>query len=346
MNRVLGEQTVIDDAEVRDPKIGGVVLARQALAGQVRALCTVHDGRFVWDLVRQWLVIGAAATLAVWSQHWAGYVLAILVIATRQHALGILMHDGTHFRLLANRKANDAVCDLFCAFPVGMTTSRYRFEHLLHHRYLNTDNDPYWVDFQRDDTWHWPKRTGAALWVFARDLTLVNSSRWGKVMHRWSPWINHFPSDSPREGPPTLTGAERFRVYAFHVTVLGAFAVTGTLAQFALLWLVPLMTITPALVRLRTIGEHLAIPNRNELDASRHTEGSWFEKLTVAPFNINYHLDHHLFPAVPYYKLPELHKLLMTESTYVDRAILNRRYFGFGEGALLQQIVTPGSTQD
>jgi fatty acid desaturase len=29
--------------------------------------------------------------------------------------------------------------------------------------------------------------------------------------------------------------------------------------------------------------------------------------------NINYHLEHHLFPAVPWYNLPKLHRLLEPE---------------------------------
>ena len=317
----------------------GLVSVRDALASRLSQLTTVRDGRFLADLVTQWAIIAAAGALAVWSGHWAIYLLAMLVIATRQHALGILMHDGTHYRLLSNRALNDAVCDYFCALPVGMTTSRYRHEHFLHHRYLNTDKDPYWVDFQRDDTWHWPKRPAAAIWVFVRDLTSLNGPRWGAVMRRWSPWINHFPSKRLRSGPPTLTGAERTRVYLFHVAVISALALSTVWWQLAMLWLLPLMTLTPAMVRLRTIGEHLAIPNRSELDASRHTDGTWFEKLTVAPFNINYHLDHHLFPAVPYHQLPKLHALLLGEPTYASNAILNRRYFGFADGMLLGQIV-------
>lgn len=337
-------QSVLDALEVATAAgpgraIDRLVSVRSALVPKLAELTTVRDHRFLIDLFLQWATIAAVSVVAIWSAHWAVYVVAMLIIATRQHALGILMHDGTHYRLLSNRTLNDAICDYFCALPVGMSTSRYRHEHLLHHRYLNTDKDPYWVDFQRDDSWHWPKRPAAAIWVFIRDVTSLNGPRWGAVMRRWSPWINHFPSTRPRSGPPTLTGAERGRVYVFHAAVIGALALSPVWWQLAMLWLLPLMTVTPAMVRLRTIGEHLGIPNRSELDASRHTDGSWFEKLTVAPCNINYHLDHHLFPAVPYYNLPRLHELLLREPVYGSNAILNRRYFGFGQGMLLGQII-------
>ena len=330
--------SLLAEAAERDRNIGGVILARRGIAIRMRDLSAVRDGRFLADLALQWLVIALAFGLAVVSGHWAAYVAAAVVIATRQHALGILMHDGTHFRLLSNRALNDAVCDLFCAFPMGMATSRYRHEHMLHHRFLNTDGDPYWVDFKLDDNWHWPKRRGAALWVFFKDLTLLNLPRRIAVVHRWSPWPNHFGQQS---SPQALTRAERLRLYAFYAVVVGVLAATGAWLDVLLLWLLPSLTLTMALVRLRTIGEHLAIPNRHELDASRHTDGTLLEHLTVSPFNINYHVDHHLFPAVPYYNLPALHRLLLEDPSYRKHAILNRSYFGSGEGGLLREIISP-----
>jgi len=330
--------TLIAETAERDSSIAGVVLARRGMTARMRELTHVRDGRFLADLALQWLVIALAFGLAVHSGHWAAYAAAMVVIATRQHALGILMHDGTHYRLLSNRAFNDAVCDLLCAFPLGMATSRYRHDHMLHHRFLNTDGDPYWVDFKLDDNWHWPKRRGAALWVFFKDLTLLNLPRWLAVVHRWSPWVNHFGKQS---APPPLTRAERLRLYAFYAGVLGVITATDAWLGVLLLWLLPSLTLTMALVRLRTIGEHLALPDCHELDASRHTDGTLLEHLTVAPFNINFHVDHHLFPAVPYYNLPALHRLLLEDPSYRQHAILNRSYFGRGKGGLLSQIVSP-----
>jgi fatty acid desaturase len=301
-------------------------------------LTRVSNARFLADLALNWGLIAGAAALAIGTGHWLAYAAAIVVIATRQHALGIQMHDGTHYRCLRSRRLNDVVSDLFCALPVGMLTSRYRYEHLQHHRSLNTDDDPYWVDFQRDDTWHWPKPPAAAAWVFARDLLGLNSQRWGRVQWRWSPWVNHFARHEPK-GPPPTTASERACIYAFHVVLVGTLAVTGAWLSFALLWLLPLMTLTPAMVRLRTIAEHLLLPNRDEIDASRHTVGTWLERWTIAPHHINVHLAHHLFPLVPYYRLPALHALLMKDPRYAERIVMNRGYLGFGPGWMLGEMI-------
>jgi fatty acid desaturase len=32
--------------------------------------------------------------------------------------------------------------------------------------------------------------------------------------------------------------------------------------------------------------------------------------------NVNYHLEHHLYPSVPFHRLPELHALLMKRDSY------------------------------
>jgi fatty acid desaturase len=338
---VAGSDQLHDRAGGREASAGGLVLTRQGMSQHVAVLAKLNSARFVADLGFSWLLIVGAAALAIGTGHWVAWLAAMFVIATRQHALGVLMHDGTHYRAFASKRLNDAVCDLFCALPVGMLTSRYRHEHLKHHRTPNTDVDPYWVDFKHDDTWHWPKPPAAAAWVFARDLLGLNSSRWGRVQWRWSPWINHF-SRRDAKGPMPTTGAERLRIYLFHAVVLGALVYTGAWLEFALLWLLPLMTLVPAMVRLRTIAEHLLLSDRDEIEASRHTDGTWFERWSIAPYNINVHIAHHLFPAVPYYNLPALHRELMKDPRYAERAAINRGYLGFGPGWMLGQIVRRG----
>ena len=328
---------VVDSAD-RDESIGGIVLARAGLGREVRELSTVSDLRGAWAIARQWLVIAVAAGLAVWSGHWAVYLAAMVVIATRQHALGIIMHDATHYRIFTNRTVNDVVCDIFCSFPVGMTTSRYRYEHMLHHRYLNTDGDPYWVYFEEHSSWHWPKRPLEASWVFLRDLLGLNTLRNMQILWRWTPWCNHF---SRRDVPPPLTLGERLRLYLFFAGVIAVLAATNGWLTFFILWMVPLPTLTMAMVRFRTIAEHLAIPNEHELNATRHVDGTLLERLSISPLNINYHIAHHLFPSVPYYNLPKLHDILMRNEHFRRRARICKDYLSLEHGVLGEMLAKP-----
>src|SRR5437763_12406945 len=37
---------------------------------------------------------------------------------------------------------------------------------------------------------------------------------------------------------------------------------------------------------------------------------NWLGRALLFPHHVNYHLEHHLYPAVPHYRLPALHRLL------------------------------------
>ena len=69
-------------------------------------------------------------------------MLAAAIIGSRQQALGILVHDATHYLLYKNRTVNDIVSDLCCGFPVNISTTLYRSTHFRHHRFANTEQDP------------------------------------------------------------------------------------------------------------------------------------------------------------------------------------------------------------
>jgi fatty acid desaturase len=49
---------------------------------------------------------------------------------------------------------------------------------------------------------------------------------------------------------------------------------------------------------------------------TRTTLPRWWERLTLAPNHVNYHLEHHLLPTVPPYRLPALHRLLRERGFY------------------------------
>jgi hypothetical protein len=58
------------------------------------------------------------------------------------------------------------------------------------------------------------------------------------------------------------------------------------------------------ILRIRSIAEHYSVKNDHVLNRTRTTLPSLFEKMFIAPKNINYHLEHHLYPSVPFFRLP------------------------------------------
>lgn len=282
---------------------------------EFRRLNRISDAKAAWAIARQWLVIATSIALAIRLGHVWGYALAILVISTRQHALGILMHDATHYRLFKSKWANDFLGDVLCAFPINMSVSRYRHDHLLHHKHNMTERDPYWQEWKADSHWHWPKQRWEGLVLFARDIFMLNMSRVGKTVSKWSPWSNHL---GKALAPVPLTRAERVRLYAFWITLIVLTTVVHGWAILLLLWALPLSTLVVLYGRIRSVAEHLNLAETTEFDRTRHVTGNLVERLTVAPLNINVHLAHHLFPTVPQYNLPRLHEILMTYPPYAE----------------------------
>jgi fatty acid desaturase len=105
------------------------------------------------------------------------------------------------------------------------------------------------------------------------------------------------------------------------------------------LWVLPLITVVQAILRLRAIAEHGATTDfSSPLTAARtNLAPAWLEWL-IFPHQVNYHIEHHLYASVPHYHLPRLHRelasrgLLERAEVISFRRTLNKifaeRYFG------------------
>ena len=72
-----------------------------------------------------------------------------------------------------------------------------------------------------------------------------------------------------------------------------------------MLWILPLVTVVQAILRLRAIAEHGATTDfSSPLTAARtNVLPAWLEWL-LFPHHVNYHIEHHLYASVPHYNLP------------------------------------------
>ena len=81
---------------------------------------------------------------------------------------------------------------------------------------------------------------------------------------------------------------------------------------YPLLWLVPLLTWMMVITRIRNIAEHAVVPDSDDpLRNTRTTRARLLERAFIAPYYVNYHLEHHLLFYVPCYNLPRVHRILI-----------------------------------
>ncbi len=268
-------------------------------------------------IAHAWATIGLAiALVAVWPNPLT-FVLAVVVIGSRQLGLAILMHDGAHGALHPDERVNLRLSQWFCAYPIFAETRAYRRYHLKHHAHTQTDLDPdlilsrpfpitrasYRRKFWRDIT----GRTGYE----QRKAQLLNA-----LGPAGLPWRARLRSLWSTLGPQFTANAILFLLLAS----------LGVWWAYPLLWLLPLLTWMMVVTRVRNIAEHAVVPDdKDPLRNTRTTLASRLERLLFAPYYVNYHLEHHLFFYVPAYNLPKIHALLM-QGPHADRMEVEHGY--------------------
>ena len=279
-----------------------------------------------------WFVIAVAVAVVVIAEMWWLYPLAVVVIAGRQHALAVLVHEGAHGLLCQDRRWNDAMSDGLVAFPLLVSTELYRRHHFRHHRALNSPDDPD-VD-EVSGTWSRARWWCAAL-LDVSGLQMLGAA---KTAAQWSvPFALLNAGQRAQMSRGTLVG---FGLVATLAAL--SFTVLNGWLLFVAFWLVPMLTVLNFLFRIRSAAEHVGCAMTSELEGSRTVLAGPVARALIGPFNIGYHAEHHLYPSVPYHNLPALHRRLMDDPTYAARIHLNEGYL-WGPQSLLTELTHSSS---
>jgi fatty acid desaturase len=88
------------------------------------------------------------------------------------------------------------------------------------------------------------------------------------------------------------------------------------------------MTVYQVILRIRGVLEHAAVPDRADPLRNARTilTKNPVARFFLNPHHVAYHLEHHLYPAVPHYNLPRLHRALAASDAF--RAALVERGYG------------------
>jgi fatty acid desaturase len=254
-------------------------------------------------------VLAAAIGLALF--YWPNptvMAIAVLIIGSRQHALFIVTHDAAHYLLFENRKLNDLVGRL-CAMPSGLSMCSYRVIHRMHHNNLYGELDP-------DTALHggYPRGRMYLVRKLLKDLSGLTAWKTYAYFLFAAPALNTAtnkalrPLDDTSERLRSDARSDRNLVIGFHLLLFAFFAWSGYLLQYLVLWVLPLVTVVQAILRLRAIAEHGATTDfSSPLTAARTNLGPAWLRWALFPHNVGYHIEHHLYASVPMHNLPRLH---------------------------------------
>ena len=285
-------------------------------ATTLKRLSVLQPWRTAAAIVFDWAVIAVCIIAAQAAQNIPIYVAAVVLIGGRMHGLGVLLHDFAHYRFIDRRKSlSDWVCELLIAWPLFTTVEGYRRNHLAHHRYTNTDKDPDWVFKLGNRKFIFPQAWQEAVLTLLSYLVVLGSlfDIIGVSRRLASP-----------ERPPLVVRLARI---GYYLAWIALFTFTGTWTLFWLFWAVPYLTVFFLFLHIRSVAEHFgSMDYSEELGSTRTVVPFFWERALFAPHQVNFHLEHHLYPSVPFYHLPALHHAAMQNRLFAEKAHITKGY--------------------
>lgn len=297
-------------------------------AEEIQEFTTASNARGALSVLVTWSTIAFAfVVLAYFPRNPLAWVVSLVLLGGRQLALAILMHECAHQSLFATQKLNEFVGQWLCAAPVWQRLGDYRGHHIKHHSRTSLADDPDLClaapfptsraslvrKFVRDVSGlAYLRRVVALVMMDAGVLTYTAST--GAVVVKPRPSVGSMINALIKNfGPVLITNGILFAVLTL----------SGNAWLYAV-WILAWATTFSVFVRIRSIAEHAVVETGTDpLRNTRTTKANVLARLTVAPHHVNFHLEHHLLPKVPHYKLPALHRLLRArgvygEATYAD----------------------------
>lgn len=258
--------------------------------------------RIVLDLV---LWIGAA-WLAIFFHRWWFTPISIFAIGFGPfHDLLVQGHEGTHDLISRKRRVNDFFT-WFTLALAGISAEAHRRFHLDHHHRAHTPEDPEYQYFNR-------VVCGVPGWAyfFIPMFAQIGVNAYGLQ--------KKMPAEVRRRIVLELAGA---------VFLHAAIAFVLGWRRYLLFVAAPMVTGLYVASVLRSVTEHH--------DVSEGSEWRNARSIVTHPVieflwsNVNYHLEHHLYPSVPYHALPDLRRALAADL----RAHQSNVESGYGRTAL------------
>jgi fatty acid desaturase len=201
--------------------------------------------------------------------------------------------------LTKNKYLNDLICNFSFAYPIGIDVQTYRSVHLPHHQYLNEDKDP---DL---DLYTYAKKQlfGSIIKDFL-GITAINRLKVYSNISR--------SRKKDKNKIKNLVG--KFLINFSLISILSLFF--GLFNGFTLyisLWVFPIVSIFPIIIRMRTISEHSPSKDNFNKDVplfiARTTKCNFIEKYVLGS-QMEYHFEHHIFPNIPYRSQKLMHDML------------------------------------
>jgi fatty acid desaturase len=249
-------------------------------------------------------LIPAALSIVVFEKintPWLTIILLVPLWLAAQHGihmLGMVGHEGFHGNLHRNRLISIHLGLFFSSMAISYLVTGYYVSHWHHHLYTNTEDDP---DVQACARF---KNFWSRCFLSRMHLTKI---------YRRNTYLLAFGRDFPNDRLPF--GLQKLRTFArFNLAYQGFWiAAYASIGFINVMWLIVAIVVPHlgAVVAsgMRVYIEHAGTDPKSGREARSFSSQLW----TILFFGNNLHLEHHLYPNVPCYRLPALHVWLRDE---------------------------------
>jgi fatty acid desaturase len=246
----------------------------------------------------------AATGALVWVAlpYWYLLVPAMLLHGITLVTMFAPMHECTHRTAFATPQLNDAV-GWIAGILSFYNATFYRYFHAWHHRYTQ---DP-----SRDPELMFPRASDR--WAYVREISTIGfwyrrAVDYGRLA-LGTARLPFMPDNARRT--IQLSVAVQWLIYG-----TAAMAVPLGFAAPLYFFFLPSVLAMP-LLRAYLITEHtLCSRDQNFLTNTRTTLAGFPIRLLM--WNMPFHAEHHLFPAVPFHRLPALHDQIGNRFSHVE----------------------------
>jgi fatty acid desaturase len=267
--------------------------------------------------VRHYAILAACTLALIAFDHPLVWVPLAIVQGFTVFDFTVLLHEVVHHAVFERRRPlAERFLGFAYAIPSGISASQFTRWHLDHHAELGSAD-------------HDPKR---------HYLSPKINARWFKLLYCTPALFPIYFRAARRESasyPDDLRqriAVERWISMAAHLGALGSiwwFAGTGAAVRA---YVVPVFFVFPIAFTLNRLGQHYDIDPTDPAKWTTLVRGHWFWDFVF--LYSNYHLEHHYFPGVPFYRLPEVQRALRP---YFERkGMRTRTYAGLVHGWIVE----------
>ena len=260
----------------------------------MRALHEKSAARHLLVAGRQFAILAMCTWALIRFAHPAIWIPLAIVQGFTVFNFSVLLHEVVHHAVFTGRRPRlERLLALLYATPSGLSASQFTRWHLDHHAELGSEEDD-------------PKR---------HHLSPKINARWYKLLYATPVLFPIYFRAAKREsstyepGLQQRIGRERLLSVGFHLTAIAAIWWGFGLGAAARAHLVPVFFVFPVAFTLNRLGQHYDINPDDPAQWGTLMRGHWFWDFLF--INSNYHLEHHYFPGVPFYRLPKVQQALL-----------------------------------